>query len=631
MDNKSYLVIDIECESLNPSVIWVAVTKDMQTNEVKTWITPHETNTQKFLDYIRGFTLVGHNIIGFDLPVINRLCNAGIKLSSCLDTLVLSRLANSWKYSNHSLDAWGARLGSAKISFSDFSRLSSEMVEYCKQDVHLTGEIFRKYHKALISKGAYDKAIRLEHDSAIICEVIRRNGFYFKKQEAEELYKEITDKLEVLTQEIKQDFKPKPVLIREVIPCSTAKGGISKKDFRFLEGEPEDYGFCAGAPFSRFEFVEFNPGSAKQRIEALNACGWKPKEKTDGHKKAEREQDEEKLKHMAVYGWKTSEANLETLPKSAPEGARKLVQWITLDSRRSTLEEWLKAVSDDNRIRGYFKHIGSWTHRKSHSGPNMANIPSSVYPPEEREPTPVESINIAYNGYMRSLWSVPKGRLLVGTDAEGIQLRILAHYVGNPEYTEAIVNGKKEDQTDIHNVNRKALGLSHVTRDDAKTFIYAWLLGAGTGKIAEILRTNSSVANEAMNSFLSSIDGLSRLKYHIIPADAQRGYFFGLDGRIVLCNSEHLMLAGYLQNGESVVMKWANRIWYKRLKKEKIWFKQVNDVHDEWQTEVEDCKETAEYVAEVQREAIRQAGEELEVQCRLDGTSEIGYNWLETH
>jgi DNA polymerase I-like protein with 3'-5' exonuclease and polymerase domains len=134
-----------------------------------------------------------------------------------------------------------------------------------------------------------------------------------------------------------------------------------------------------------------------------------------------------------------------------------------------------------------------------------------------------------------------------------------------------------------------------------------------------------------MNSFLSSIDGLSKLKYGIIPNDAQRGYFIGLDGRVVKCDSEHLMLAGYLQNGESVIMKWANRIWYSRLKKEKIWFRQVNDVHDEWQTEVEHCLETARYVAYVQRQAIRQAGEELEVKCRLDGSSEIGYNWLETH
>ena len=67
--------------------------------------------------------------------------------------------------------------------------------------------------------------------------------------------------------------------------------------------------------------------------------------------------------------------------------------------------------------------------------------------------------------------------------------------------------------------------------------------------------------------------------------DASRGYFDGLDGRKVQCNSEHLMLAGYLQNGEAVVMKHANVLWQKELKGLGIKYNQVDFVHDEWQTE----------------------------------------------
>ena len=629
---SNYLIIDIECESLTPQTIWVAVTKDVQTNEEKIWITPHETNTQEFCSYLSGYTLVGHNIIGFDLPAINRLCNAQYELSKCLDTLVLSRLANSWKYSNHSLDSWGVRLGNNKIKFDEYDKLTQEMVDYCVQDVRLTNQLFLKYKDGLVEQPEYQDAIRLEHDSAILCNEIEANGFYFNTEKARELHQEIVSRLEVLTKEIKEDFKPKSILIKEINPKLTAKGSVSKTDFRFLDGIPEEYGYSANAPFSLFEYKEFNPGSPKQRIEVLNECGWRPTEKTDGHLKAEREGDTAKLKEFAIYGWKTSEVNLATLPEHAPEGARKLVQWITLDSRRSSLEEWLNAVSSlDNRIHGRFNHIGSWTHRKSHTSPNMANIPSSFYLPKDKVPTPVESINSTYNSVMRSLWTVPPKRMLVGTDAEGIQLRVLAHYINNPQYTESIVNGKKEDETDIHNVNKRALGLNHITRDDAKTFIYAWLLGAGTRKIAEILRTDSKGAKFAQDSFLMSIDGLSRLKNEVIPRNAEQGYFIGLDKRIVVCDSEHKMLAGYLQNGESVIMKWANRIWYNKLKKKGIWFRQVNDVHDEWQTEIEECVETARYVALVQQESIRQAGEELGVQCRLDGSSQIGYNWLETH
>ena len=628
---KNYLIVDIECDSLTPSVIWVAVTKDLQTNEVKEWLRPEKEKTKEFIDYLSRFTLVGHNILCFDLPVINQLCSASISPYDCLDTLTLSRMANSWDYRTHSLGDWGVRLGNNKGNFSDFSKLTREMIDYCVQDVHVTEQLFNKYRKGLVEEPRFQKAVRLEHDSTILCNEISRNGFYFDVDKAKSMYQEIVSRLEVLTKEIKEDFKPKPYLIKEVMPTLTAKGTISKKDFRFLDGTPEDYGYNAHAPFCLIDFKEFNPGSPQQRIEVLNECGWKPTDKTDGHIKAEREDNKARLPHFRVYGWKTSEENLNTLPVDAPDGARKLVQWITLDSRRSTLEEWLNAVGEDQRIHGNFNHIGSWTHRKSHDRPNMANIPSSVYAPKGREATAVEQINIKYNGEMRSLWTVPKKRMLVGTDAEGIQLRILAHYINNKSYTDSIVNGKKEDETDIHNVNKRALGLNHITRDDAKTFIYAWLLGAGTRKISQILRTDMEGARFATDSFLRSIDGLSTLKNDKIPYDASRGYFIGVDGRIVVCNSDHKMLAGYLQNGESVVMKWANRIWYNKLKKKGIWFAQVNDVHDEWQTEVEECVETARYVALVQQEAIRQAGEELGIQCRLDGSSSIGYNWLETH
>jgi DNA polymerase-1 len=629
----NYLVVDIECESLTPDIIWVAVTKDLQTNEVKVWLKPHENNTQEFVSYLSNYTLIGHNILSFDLPVINRLCSSKLPLANCYDTLVIARLANSWNYRTHSLDDWGQRLGKAKIKFDNFEELTQEMIDYCIQDVEVTATLFNKYRKGLVEVEEYQKAIRLEHDSAILCDEIQRNGFYFDLPKAQSMYQEITQRLSVLTEEIKQDFKPKSVFIREINPTLTAKGTIHKKDFRFLgDIAPEEAGFKANAPFSLFEFKEFNPGSPKQRIEVLNECGWKPTDKTDGHIKAERENDTSRLPHFREYGWKTSEENLNTLPVDAPEGSRKLVEWITLDSRRSTLEEWINSVdTNDNRIHGTFNHIGSWTHRKSHNNPNMANIPASAYPPKDRQPTEVEKINIKYNGEMRSLWTVPKKRMLVGTDAEGIQLRVLAHYINNPEYTKSIVDGKKEDESDIHNVNKRALGLNHITRDDAKTFIYAWLLGAGTKKISQILRTDSNGATFAMDSFLTSIDGLSYLKNSLIPNDAAKGYFKGLDNRLVVCDSEHKMLAGYLQNGESVIMKWANRIWYNKLKKKGIWFAQVNDVHDEWQTEVEECIETARYVALVQREAIRQAGEELGVQCRLDGSSEIGYSWLDTH
>ena len=631
-----WLIVDIETDSLDATKIWCAVTKEYPDGEEKVWIRPDEKDTSLFVSYLSRFHLVGHNILGFDAPVLNRFCKAGIDYRRCIDTLVLSRLSNSWNRSGHSLEAWGERLGFRKIVFDDFSKLSVEMIEYCKQDVRLTEKIL-DYMKLWWSKEKYAKSIRLEHDAAIICQELEDNGFEFDKVRAEELLEEIHSRLEKLIDEIHTDFKPVPIRVAEISPRATKKGTISRSDFRWIDGErtPEELGFSVEAPFTRFEWKEFNPGSPKQRIDVLNACGWKPVEKTDGHIKALREGTyEDKKDHWDTYGWKCNEENLKTLPKDAPEGARKLVEWIFLDSRRSTLVEWIslcRASADGCRVHGKFTHIQPWTHRMAHSGPNMANIPRVMKEKDFPNPSLVESLGILYNGQMRELWTVPPKKLLIGTDAEGIQLRILAHYLKNENYAKAIVDGKKENETDVHNVNKRALGLNHISRDDAKTFIYAWLLGAAAPKVSGILQTSVQNARIAMANFLKRIDGLERLKYGQIPSDAERGYFIGLDGRHVKCDSEHLMLAGYLQCGEAVVMKLANRIWRDRLRKEKIWFKQVNFVHDEWQTEVEDDLKLAEYVASVQRDSIRQAGEELDLFCRLDGSSVIGKNWKETH
>jgi DNA polymerase-1 len=197
---------------------------------------------------------------------------------------------------------------------------------------------------------------------------------------------------------------------------------------------------------------------------------------------------------------------------------------------------------------------------------------------------------------------------------------------------QAIVEGRKEDGTDIHNVNRRALGLDHIIRDDAKTFIYAWLLGAGTAKVSRILRTDLRRAKQAVESFIQNTHGLAALKGGRIKRDAARGWFEGLDGRKVLCDSDHLMLAGYLQNGEAVVMKHANIMWRQWADKEKIIYRQINFVHDEWVTECLGDTAMAEHLGYLQQKAIEQAGKDLGVYCPLaGGTPKLGSNWLEIH
>lgn len=334
------------------------------------------------------------------------------------------------------------------------------------------------------------------------------------------------------------------------------------------------------------------------------------------------------LDHYRRYGWKCNEDNLKTLPETAPQAARDLAQWLTLEGRRSSLAEWLNAVDpNDSRIHGKFWHIGAWTGRMSHSKPNQANIPACW--PDGLAPTSaVEEVKETYDSRMRACFKTDG--YLVGTDAEGIQLRVLCHYMESEDYRKAIVSGDKKLETDIHNLNKRALGPICKSRDDAKTFIYAWLLGAGLPKIASILGCSVAQAKAAEQNFLDSLPELKRIKKLLIPADASKGFFVGLDGRKVKCTSQHLMLAGYLQSGESVLMKHATIRWMAEADRQKIPYRLVNFVHDEWQTEVW-TMEDAETIGKIQCKALEEVGREFGLFCPLAGEYNIGKNWKETH
>lgn len=189
-------------------------------------------------------------------------------------------------------------------------------------------------------------------------------------------------------------------------------------------------------------------------------------------------------------------------------------------------------------------------------------------------------------------------------------------------YTDTLLNG------DIHTYNKNALGEFCKDRPTAKTFIYAWLLGAGVGKVAQILGCSYAEAEWSMNNFLKATPALAALKRKAAMA-AERGYLVGLDGRRMGIESEHKALSVYLQGGETVIMRVANVFWQNVAKKNDMDFRQVVWVHDEWQTEV--IANQADELGKIQVQSIRDAGLAFNLNCPLDGEYKIGNNWAETH
>ena len=553
------IVIDIETNSLiNPTKIWVIVCKDIDTGLFHIFRNLTEDSEQRdaFLSFAKDVKLwIGHHFLGYDALVLDSLL--GLRFSDllpcCVDTVIISKLFDYSREAGHSIEAYGQEFGQEKIAFDDFSKWSQPLEDYCVRDVEICHCIYNKWLR-YIHDPACQSAIKLEHDFQQVAHVFHWNGFCFDSKRANDLLEEVTRSLVALDKDIEKQFPPRLKLLREIHPEVTKYGTLHKKDFRWVsDGDLSEFN---GGPFCRCHYVSFNPNSHKQLIEVLNEAGWKPTDKTKIHIELERtinrlkrtkevdvqlQQCYDDLERMGKTGWKINENNLATLPPDAPAPARSLARRILLESRRRTLTEWLGLANPNSgRIHGQFYGIGAWTHRMAHQKPNTANIPTTKK---------------LYGTEMRSLWCSPPGKVLVGVDAKGIQLRIFAHYINDPEFTEELING------DPHALNQRVIGSICQSRDTSKRFVYALLLGAGIGKLSEILGVKVTEGREALDRIIRRYPGLKLLRETLIPKDARIGYFIGLDGRKVSIpgktegERKHLCMSGYLQNGEAIIMK----------------------------------------------------------------------------
>jgi DNA polymerase-1 len=654
------IVFDIECNALhNPTEIWLIACYDIDTKKYHVFrnVTKDQEARDAFLAFVPKVTLwIGHNILGYDCVHLNRLLGVSFdpSVDSVVDTFVVALMADFGRKA-HSIQSYGEEIGKEKITFTDFSKYSKELEEYCLRDIDIGYYVYTKYLK-YIEKKENNLGITIEQRfKYAIVNLLEYNGFNFDVTKATKLLDKVTKELSTLDAGILKEFPSKLKLIREITPKATKHGTISLTSIpKSLRNNIHEY--TIDAPFCYCSWTDFNPASHKQVIDVLNEAGWKPEDKTDTHKDTERElaklkRDKQKgntsvdvaiqecytrLSKLEKYGWKINEHNLSTLPEKSPPSARLLAKRILYEARRRTLTEWLGLVREDGRIHGEFEGIGTWTQRMATTKPNTQNIPNEFDTQGNKKLLGKE---------LRSLWRAAPSRLLVGVDAEGIQLRIFAHYIDDPEFTQSLVDGKKEDKSDPHSLNQSILGPVCKSRAAAKRYIYALLLGAGQAKLREILDCSDGEAREAYERLLSRYTGFQYLKDTIIPKDARRGWFYGLDGRQVAIPGDtdgarkHLAMSGYLQNGEATVMKHAALHWQQELDEIGVDYLPVNMVHDEWQTECPNDFAIAKMIAETQANSLKIVGEKLGLKCPLAGSYwnddlkdyTIGMNWSVTH
>jgi len=584
------LVFDVETDGLDATKIWCIVAQDVDTKTIYTY---GPNQLEEGCDLLESADdLVGHNIIGFDIPVIQRLMNRPdfSKDKNIIDTLVLSRLFNPTRDGGHGLSRWGQLLNFPKIAFKEFDAYSNEMLTYCIRDVELNTAAYFKLREE--SRGFSLESIKLEQDIASIMKTQEEHGFYFDFKKAELLLAEIRERMQVVEQEVTNVFHPKITKLK-LFPRYTKSSSISKiaedsegNGVRLTEEEYalfHEKNHAYPLSITRTTSIELNLGSRLQIGEYLQDFGWKPTEFT--------------VNDRPVVNEKT----LSQI-KGIPE-AELIKEFFLLQKREGQIKSWLKFLGDDNRVHGFVIANGTITGRMSHLSPNMAQVPNA---------------GSKYGEECRSCWTVPKGYKLVGIDASGLELRMLAHYMDDKEYTNEIING------DIHTTNQKLAGLE--SRNQAKTFIYALLYGAGDAKLGSVAGGGAKTGADLRKSFFDNLPSFAHLKDKVSRA-ASKGHLKSLDGRKIYIRSEHAALNSLLQGAGAITMKKALVILADKIKDIDAHF--VANVHDEWQIEV--VAEHAELVGKLGVEAIIEAGKVLKLNCPLDGEYKVGDNWSETH
>ena len=330
----------------------------------------------------------------------------------------------------------------------------------------------------------------------------------------------------------------------------------------------------------------FNIASRKQIAERLIEKGWKPLHKTE---KGNVIVSEEILSKLTI-----------------PE-AQMFSRYFLLQKRTGLLKSWIQACEEDERVRGKVLTLRTVTGRMAHHSPNMAQVPATYSP---------------YGEECRELWTVsnPDTHTLVGTDASSLELRCLAHYMDDSKFTKEVLTG------DVHTANMKAAGLTN--RDQAKTFIYAFLYGAGPSKIGKVVGGNARVGQQLTSKFLSNMPKLKTLRDNVTEA-AETGTIKALDGRRLHIRSPHASLNTLLQGAGAIVCKQWLVHMDERIRKSGVDVKLVASVHDEYQFEV--AKKDVERFGQITKDAMIETTSTLGMRCPLDCEYKAGTTWKETH
>ena len=617
----SEIILDIECDGLRDTLtkIWVIGVKDVETGRCEFYTDqPNREGIPEANDLLAAIRVIqaadrviGHNLIDYDYPVLEKLLNVELDYDKIFDTLVVSRLLDpdrrkpsgyTGKGGPHSLEAWGYRVGKAKPDHDTWDVFDTAMLRRNRGDLEVNNIVYSVL-KSEVKGHAWERAITLEHKVRQIITRQEDAGVKFDSTRA-------TDLVELLSARINDiDDELLPNLPKHCRSWGTTvtkpfknNGEIIKRVHDWYDQFSDSSANLVAGPFTRLDWIEMNLGSMTQVKTYLLDTGWQP---TEWNHNDNGERTSPKLTEDS-YG--TIIGNIGKLIKDR----------MLFSHRRSQIQGWLDRLRDDGRLPAGANTCGTNTRRFRHF--NVVNVPKAkdyVYLGKE----------------MRSLFIAGPRRRFVGHDASGLELRMLAHYMNDPEFSEAVVNGTESEGTDIHTLNMRAAGLPN--RDAAKTFIYAFLYGAGNEKIGQIVGGGEAEGDALKRKFLENLPALAGL-IKKVKAASNKGWLRGLDGSKIWMRKgtdgrvlNHKALNTLLQSAGAIAMKESMVVLDEAVRKESLDAIKVLDMHDEAQADValKDCRK----YMELAEWSVVQAGINLNMKVPLAATAKMGKNWMETH
>ena len=607
------LCFDIETNGLEPDTIWCLVAQDYETGKIYKF-SDHDELLPSIKDGVNFLAtadeLIGHNIINFDLYWIWKITGVNLYNIKIYDTLIMSRVLRYKRDHSHGLKGWGIKLGNYKGDYDDWSKYSHEMLKYCVQDVNVNIDIFNRllneYRSVYHVNPKIKEGLRVEHDAAIFNVITRDQGWKFDIDKAHRVMKDMEDSMKKAESVIEpklgkhrvyKDKTPKtPKYTKNGHYTATSTRLISEYLGRTIQNT-DTHVMPEGTEFRRYEDVQIRLSQTVLVKEWLLKNGWKPddytKQKIDGQ--------------WVNRGPKLTSSSLRKMGQIG----ELLDDYTTTRNRYSIVKGWIEQ-SKNGRLHGDMQTIGTPSMRCTHKV--IVNLPAN---------------SVAWGKELRSLLKADDGWEVVGADSSGNQLRGLCHYVGDPNYTDVVVNG------DQHQRNADTLGCS---RSDAKTFLYAYLFGAGDAKLSASVNggvMNANRGKEARAKFASSIQGLEEMnnKYQTFWRDQEYkcgdGWIPGLDGRPVFVPSEHQCLNYLLQSAEGITCKAAVSYAMKKIKAEGLRAKPRLFYHDEqaWTSHPEDTDR----VGEILQESFKEAPKWFNVMCMDGGDYVKGSSYADVH